>query len=65
MLFVRAMMHFMVERDFLKLVSSVVASSLPGLCSVMSAVGEVTRVGAGVRPDVIETAKVRNNRACL
>ena len=59
------MTHFVVERDFLKLVSSVAASLVPGLWSVMSAVGEVTGVGTEMRLDVIKTVKVRNSRAWL
>ena len=59
------MMRFMVAKDFLKLMSSVVALSLPGLWSMMSEVGAVTQVGTEVRPDVTETVKMRNSRACL
>jgi hypothetical protein len=55
----------MVESDFLKLASSIVASSLLALWSVMSLVGEETRVGAEVRPYVAETVKVGNRRVCM
>ena len=58
-------MRFMVESDFLKLASSIVASSLLALWSVMSLVGEETRVGAEVRPYVAETVKVGNRRVCM
>ena len=44
-----------VERRPRKLVSSAAASSLTLLCSVMSECGVVTRVGAEVRPEVVET----------
>ena len=47
-------MRLVVESDFLKLESSVVASSLPVLWSVMSEFGESTRVGVEVRPEVVE-----------
>ena len=59
------MTPFEVESYFLKLALSTVASSLLALWSVMSAVGEETRVGAKVRPDVAETVKVGNRRACM
>ena len=48
-------MRFVVERDFLKPASSVTASSDVALWSVMSAGGEKTRVGAEVRPKLVET----------
>jgi len=47
-------MRLVVESDFLKLESSVVASSLPVLWSVMSEFGESTRVGVEVRPELVE-----------
>ena len=59
------MTRFVVESDFLKLASSIVASSMLALWSVMSAVGEETRGGTEVRPDVAETVKVGNRRACM
>jgi hypothetical protein len=48
-------MRLALERDFLKLESSAVASSLLVLWSVMSEVGESTRVGVEVRPEVVKT----------
>ena len=58
-------MHFMVDRDILKLASSIVASSVLALLSVMSMVGEDTQVGAEVRPDADKTVEVGNRRACM
>ena len=51
------MMRFVVDSDFLKPASSVVALSELALWSVMSAQGEETRVGAEVRPEVAEAVE--------
>jgi hypothetical protein len=51
------MMCFMMERDFWKLASSAVASSLLALWSMMKAVGEATQVGSKVRPDAAKPVK--------
>ena len=60
----RAMTRFMVESDFRKLASSDAASLLLVLWSVMSAVGEVTRVSAVVRPDAPKPVRVTGEPVC-
>ena len=64
-MFARAMTRFMVQRDFLKLASSIAASSLLGLWSMICAIGVVTQVGAKVSLEAVETVRVRDRRnAC-
>ena len=65
LLFARAMTRFVVESDFLKLVSSIAASSLLALWSVMSAVGEETRVGVDVRLDAVKHGKWSRGSLCV
>jgi hypothetical protein len=58
------MMSSVVKNDFWKLVSSVMVSSLLALWSMMSAVGEATRVGAEVRPEVVKTVEWVRGSLC-
>ena len=60
----RAMSCFVVESDFRKLASSDAASLLLALWSVMSAVGEVTQVGADVRSDAAEPVRGTGEPVC-
>jgi hypothetical protein len=58
------MTRFVVESDFWKLVSSDAASLLLALWSMMSAVGEMTLVGADVRPDAAEPVRGTGEPVC-
>ena len=58
------MTRFVVERDLRKLASRDAASALFALWSVMSVVGEATRVGAEVRPDSAEPIE-KDRRTCV
>jgi hypothetical protein len=63
-LFAKAVMRFEVERRPRKLASSVVALSLTPLWSVMSEWEVATRLGAEVRPEVVETEE-GTGKACV
>ena len=60
----RAMTSFVVESDFRKLASSDAASLLLALWSVMSTVGDVTQLGADVRPDAAEPVRGTGEPVC-